>query len=72
MQKSIMPIAGMQVELVACAKEFALGQNEVLELIDRMFLKSPEPLRNLASAKSITYDLSPVKKESHLKQSVAR
>ena len=61
MQKSIMPIAGMQVEMVACAKEFALGQNDVLELIDKMFLKSPEPLNNLDSAKSITYNLSPVK-----------
>jgi len=64
MQKSIMPIAGMQVEMVACAREFALGKNEVLELIDKMFLKSPEPLSNLASTKSITYDLSPVKEES--------
>jgi hypothetical protein len=61
MQKSIMPIAGMQVEMVACAREFALGQNDVLELIDKMFLASPEPLNNLASAKSITYHLSPVK-----------
>ena len=61
MQKSIMPIAGMQVEMVACAREFALGENDVLELIDRMFLKSPEQLNNLASAKSITYHLSPVK-----------
>jgi len=61
MQKSIIPIAGMQVEMVACAKEFALGENDVLELIDKMFLKSPEPLSNLASTKSITYDLSPVK-----------
>jgi hypothetical protein len=64
MQKSIMPIAGMQVEMVACAREFALGKNDVLELIDKMFLKSPEPLSNLASTKSITYDLSPVKEES--------
>jgi hypothetical protein len=63
-QKSIMPIAGMQVEMVACAREFALGKNDVLELIDKMFLKSPEPLSNLASTKSITYDLSPVKEES--------
>jgi len=61
MQKTITPIAGMQVEMVACAKEFALGQNDVLELIDNMFLASPEPLRNLDSAKSITYLLSPVK-----------
>jgi hypothetical protein len=61
MQKNIMPVAGIQVEMVACAREFALGQNDVLELIDRMFLKSPEPLNNFASAKSITYYLSPVK-----------
>ena len=61
MQKNIMPVAGIQVEMVACAREFALGQNDVLELIDRMFLKSPEPLNNFASAKSITYHLSPVK-----------
>lgn len=60
-QKNIIPIAGMQVEMVACAKEFALGKNDVLELIDNMFLASPEPLNNLASVKSITYDLSPVK-----------
>jgi len=64
MQKSIMPIAGMQVVMVACAKEFALGQNDVLELIDKMFLISPEPLNNLSSTKSITYVLSPLKKES--------
>jgi hypothetical protein len=61
MLKTITPIAGMQVEMIACTKEFALGQNDVLELIDKMFLKSPEPLTNLASARSITYILSPVK-----------
>ena len=60
MQKSIMPLAGIKVEMVACAREFALGRNDVLELIDKMFLASPEPLNDLASAKSITYNLSPV------------
>jgi hypothetical protein len=64
MQKTITQIAGMQVEMVACAKEFALGQNDMLELIDKMFLASPEPLNNLASAKSITYLLSPVKEDA--------
>ena len=67
MQKNIMPVVGLQVEMVACAKEFALGKNDVLELIDRMFLKSPEPLNNLASVKSITYNLSPVKGASDFK-----
>ena len=67
MQKNIMPVAGIHVEMVACAKEFAMGKNDVLELIDRMFLKSPEPLNNLASVKSITYNLSPVKGASDFK-----
>ena len=59
-QKNIMPVAGMKVEMVACAEEFALGQNDVLELIDKMFLASPEPLDNVGSAKSIAYELSPI------------
>jgi hypothetical protein len=57
--RSIMPIAGIQVEMIACAKEFALGRNDVVELIDKMFLASPEPLNNLDTAKSITYYLTP-------------
>lgn len=60
-QKSVMPIAGIQVEMIACAKEFAMGQNDVLELIDKMFLASPEPLKDLSETKSITYYLVPVK-----------
>jgi len=58
-QKSVMPIAGMHIEMVACAKEFALGENDVLELVDKMFVRSPEPLGNLGSVKSITYHLVP-------------
>ncbi len=57
--KSVMPIAGMQVEMVDCAKEFALGNNDVLELIDKMFVKSPEPIEDVGSASSITYTLNP-------------
>jgi transglutaminase-like putative cysteine protease len=51
----------MQVEMVDCAKEFALGNNDVLELIDKMFVKSPEPIENVGSASSITYTLNPGK-----------
>jgi hypothetical protein len=58
MQKSIMPAMGtQQVEMIACTKEFALGENDVLELVDKMFLASPEPLNNIESAKSVTYYL---------------
>lgn len=60
-QKSIMPIAGIQVEMVACAKAFALGKNDVLDLVDKMFLASPTPLKNLGSTESVTYELVPIK-----------
>jgi hypothetical protein len=58
--KSITPIAGMQLELVACTKEFALGENDVLELVNKMFVASPEPIDDVGSAKSIGYLLKPV------------
>jgi hypothetical protein len=58
-QKSVMSMAGTQTERIACTKEFALGENDVPELIDKMFLASPEPLNNIESAKSIIYHLKP-------------
>jgi hypothetical protein len=58
-QKTLMPMMAMQIEMVACAKEFALGENDVLELINKMFVASPEPLDKVGSAKSIVYQLSP-------------
>jgi hypothetical protein len=57
--KSTMPIAGMQVEMISCPKEFALGQNDVVEMIDRMFVKSPRSIDDVGSASSIAYLLNP-------------
>ena len=57
--KSTMPIVGMQVEMVSCPKEFALGENDVLEFLDSMFINPPEPLKDVYSAASITYQLKP-------------
>ncbi len=60
LQKSITPsLMGMTVEQVACTRQFALGENDVLEVVDKMFMDSPEPLDNVDIAKSITYYLSP-------------
>jgi hypothetical protein len=59
--KSVVPVAGLQVEMVDCPKEFALGNNDVLELIDRMFVKSPEPIQEVGSASAITYTLNPAR-----------
>jgi len=66
-QKAILPIAGMQVEMIACAKEFAFGENDVFEIIDKMSLSTPEPLDNVQSAKSIVYHLSPTQGTDNLK-----
>jgi hypothetical protein len=58
--KNDLPIAGMLVQMIACTKEVAMGGNEVLELIDKMFVKTPEPIKDVHSTASITYTLSPV------------
>lgn len=57
--KSVVPMAGMVIEMVDCPKEFALGKNDVLDLIDKMFVKSPEPIENVHSTVAITYTLNP-------------
>jgi len=60
MKKSITPMMGtQQMEMIACTKEVALGENDKLELADKMFLASPEPLNNIESAKSAAYYLKP-------------
>jgi len=66
-QKVVMPMGDMQVELLTCAKEFALGENDVFEVIDKMFLKSPVPLDNVGLAKSIVYHISPTPGTDSLK-----
>jgi len=60
LQKSITPTMGIAMEMVACQKEFALGNNDVVELIGKMFIDSPTPLDNLDSAESVTYYLDPI------------
>ncbi len=67
LQKSVMPVMGMTVEQVACTREFALGENDVLEVVDMMFMSSPEPLGDVGSAVSITYHLSPTQEAADLK-----
>lgn len=59
-QKTLVPLAGMQIEMIACAKEFALGKNDVFEVINRMFVKTPQPIPDADKASSIAYTLSPI------------
>ena len=64
--KSIMPLAGMNVEMLACEKEFSMSNNQPAEIVDKMFLASPEPIENVSSAKSITYYIKPTAQPANL------
>ena len=64
--KSIMPMAGMNVEMVGCTKEFAMSNNQPAEIINKMFTASPEPIENAGAAKSITYYLKPLTQATNL------
>jgi len=59
LQKNVTPVMGMQIEMVACGKEFALGENDVFEFVNKMVLASPKALVDVRSAKSISYLLRP-------------
>ena len=60
LQKSVSPIMGITMEMVACPKEFALGKNDVVELVGKMFIDSPVPLDDLGSTVSVAYYLEPL------------
>jgi hypothetical protein len=55
--KTVMPMMDIKIELVACEKVVALGSNDVFDIGDKMFLSSPQPIENIASAKQIGYSL---------------
>ncbi len=60
LHKSATPLMGMTIEMVGCTKEFALSKNDPVELIDKMFIASPRPLKNLDKISSATYTLAPL------------
>lgn len=58
--KTTLPMMDMKLELIACEKEFALGNNEMFDIADKMFVSSPEPIENVGLAKEIGYYLKPI------------
>ena len=67
LQKSVTPVMGFVIEQVACSKEFAMGQNDVYEVVDKMFLASPVPINNISSVKSITYHITKTAADADLR-----
>jgi len=60
LQKNLSSIMGITMEMVACSREFALGKNDVLELVSKMFIDSPVALDDLGSTVSVAYHLDPL------------
>ncbi len=58
-RKTIMPMMGMNLELIACDKAFALSKNDVVDFLEKLLIPSPVALTDLGSTESITYLLAP-------------
>jgi hypothetical protein len=57
--KAVVPVAGMEIELVACDKSFALSENDVVDFLKKLILESPVELKEIGSKKSVSYYLLP-------------
>jgi len=55
--KQIIPMMGMNIEMVACEKEFALSEDQVVDVINKSFIKSPVDVRGIYDAKSAVYQI---------------
>ena len=58
-QKTVMPMMGMNLELIACDKAFALSDNDVVDFLEKMLIQSPVVLKDVGSVDSVTYHLVP-------------
>jgi len=58
-----MNMAGIDVVMIDCTKQFALSEDEPFEMVSRMFIKSPEPIENIVQVSSVTYYISPLDTE---------
>ena len=57
--KNVMPAMGLEIEMVACSMEFALSEDSVVDIVNKMFIKSPQTFEKLDKIDSITYELKP-------------
>jgi transglutaminase-like putative cysteine protease len=62
--KTLTGIMGMNLEMIACDKEFALSPNDAVDFFDKLLLPSPAPLKDLKAAKGIVYTIKQTGKEA--------
>ncbi len=58
--KTLVPMMGMTMELVACDKNFALREDDVVDFLEKLSIASPVQLTSLNTVDSITYEIKPV------------
>jgi hypothetical protein len=56
--KNIIPMMGMNLELLACEKEFALRQDDIVDFLDKLSMACPVALDKSQLAGPITYELT--------------
>ena len=63
--KTIIPMMGMNMEMVACDREFAMSKGDVVDFLNKAFLDSPVKidLGKLDNAKAAVFTLSAVGRE---------
>ncbi len=57
--KTLVPMMGMQMEMVACDKSFALRDVDLVDFLEKLTIASPVKLINLHTIESIRYTLKP-------------
>jgi hypothetical protein len=50
---------GMDIEMVACPKEFAMSEGSPVEFFEKVTVASPQPIENIDAVKSIAYTIAP-------------
>jgi hypothetical protein len=56
--KTIMPLMGMNLEVIACEKEFAISEDDVVDFLDRMFVQCPQALKDISQDSGLVYTLA--------------
>ena len=57
--KTQVPMMGMQLEMLACDKSFALSDVDLVDFLEKLTIACPTKLTNLHSIESIRYTLKP-------------
>jgi hypothetical protein len=57
--KTVVPMMGMTLEMVACDKSFAMRDDDIVDFLEKLSVESPVKLMNLHTIDSASYTLKP-------------